>query len=454
MIIMIMINREDELRVLNDVYSSKKAELVLLYGRRRVGKSRLLTESIKDRKDAQYFLCDMSDNILDILARQVSDQFVRFESWEDFFEFVEKGPSKIIIIDEFQYLYNIDNAWPTILQRWWERIKKTDKKIILSGSILSTIYKISTGYGSALYGRRTRDVHLQPLKFGDVCRFLKGLDMESCILAYSILGGVPRYLEEFQTDVDIKTNIRCKILDKSTFLHNEPMNLMFEEFNDPAPYISIISAILGGHRTFKAISDRSHITVNALPKYLTILERIGIIDRDIPVTEKAVKSRKTQYRVSDNFYGFWFYFIFPKRYQFELGLADEVLDEIESGLNLFVSERFERICQQAVLDLGLIKPVRIGRQWGTIPKAPKGKNTYELDIMAVDEKNKTILFGECKWSKGVDAKTELELLKKKSEHVFLKKKKAEIKYVLFARSFKRKIDGVCYDLKDLERICE
>ena len=243
MIIVIMIDRDRELRILKEVYDSPKAELVLLYGRRRVGKSRLLVESIKSRKDAQYFLCDMSNNVLEILAKQVRVQFVRFGSWDDFFEYVIGGPHRIVIIDEFQYLALIDSAWPTILQRWWERLKETDRKVVLCGSILSTIYRISTGYGSALYGRRTRDIHVEPLRFGDVRRFLKGYDMTEVVRAYAVLGGVPRYLEEFNTSHSVRENIRRHIIDTSSFLHNEPMNLIFEEFENPSSYISIITAV-------------------------------------------------------------------------------------------------------------------------------------------------------------------------------------------------------------------
>ena len=452
MIIVIMIDRDRELRILKEVYDSPKAELVLLYGRRRVGKSRLLVESIKSRKDAQYFLCDMSNNVLEILAKQVRVQFVRFGSWDDFFEYVIGGPHRIVIIDEFQYLALIDSAWPTILQRWWERLKETDRKVVLCGSILSTIYRISTGYGSALYGRRTRDIHVEPLRFGDVRRFLKGYDMTEVVRAYAVLGGVPRYLEEFNTSHSVRDNIRRHIIDTSSFLHNEPMNLMFEEFKDPSSYISIITAILAGNRRFNEISDCTHISASTLPRYLTVLERIRIIERETPVTETAVKSKKTLYRLSDNLYAFWFTFIHPNLHQFELGLEDAVMESVDKGLDLFVSATFERICQQVVVDAGLIRPTRIGRQWGTMAGAPKGENTYEIDIMAADANRHKALFGECKWQSNVDAPGQLEILKRKASGIQLKGGKYDVKYTLFARSFRNKIDGICFDLKDFERL--
>jgi len=158
MIIIIMsmfINREEEKKILNEIFNSKKAELVLVYGRRRVGKSRLLIEAIK-KMNALYFLADASDNILDIMAKQTNEKFVKFSNWDDFFDFILKSKYEIFVIDEFQYLYQVNKAWPTILQRWWEKLKETNKKIILCGSLISTIYRIARGYGSALYGRKTR----------------------------------------------------------------------------------------------------------------------------------------------------------------------------------------------------------------------------------------------------------------------------------------------------------
>ena len=445
---MIMINREDELNILDEVYSSSRAELVLIYGRRRVGKSRLLVESIKNRKDALYLLADMSDNILENLAGQVPDRFVRFGDWEDFFEFILKCDQKIIIIDEFQYLYNIDHAWPSLLQRWWETIKvQTNKKIILCGSMMSTIYRISRGYGSALYGRRTRDIRLQPMRFKNAIGFLEGYDIEDMIRIYSILGGVPRYLEEIDPTLSFRSNLSRRIMDRSSFLYNEPMNLMFEEFKDPSPYISIIQAITGGHRRFNDISIHSRITTSSLPKYLTVMERIDIIRKENPIAGNQLRSKKSLYFVSDNFYRFWFRFMFPNRYQFELGFKEEVEKAVIDGLDDHIGRCFEEICSQVVIDMGLIRPQRIGRQWGTIENAPKGRNTYEIDIMA--QNSKEVLFAECKWGRNVDAKQLLDQLRTKSMSVDVKPGK-KIKYLLFARGFKNKLKDICYDIEDLQ----
>jgi len=137
------------------------------------------------------------------------------------------------VIDEFQYLYKVNKAFPTILQRWWETLKGSKIMLILCGSIISTIYKISLGYGSALYGRKTAELEVKPLKFVEIKEFFPEYSFEELVKVYAVLGGVPRYLEEFDDSFDIMTNIEDRILSRTSFLYNEPMNLLFEEQKEP-----------------------------------------------------------------------------------------------------------------------------------------------------------------------------------------------------------------------------
>ena len=418
------INRKDEIKKLIEIYNSKKPELVLLYGRRRVGKSRLLIESIKNY-DALYLLADMSENILDVLSSQIKKEFVKFTNWDDFFEFIIKSKYKIIIIDEFQYLYNVDKAWLTILQRWWEKIKESDKKIILCGSILSTIYKIGIGYGSALYGRKTREMDITSLKFESVYEFLRNYNILDSIESYFILGGIPRYLEEFDTSQSVDYNIKKKIIEKTSFLYNEPMNLLFEEFRDSTPYISIILAITEGKTKFNEISDYSRISTNKLPKYLYTLERVKIIAKEYPVVGKKIRSKSTHYTLIDNFYRFWFKFIFPNKSQIELGLKEEVFKDIRKNLNSFFGPVFEKLCVEVVLKSNILMISKIGRWW---------HKDKEIDVIALNEQKKEILFAECKWQDNVDAEKMLNELKEKSIFVDWNNEKRKEYFAVFAKS--------------------
>ena len=442
------INREIEIEELNEIFSSKKAELVLIYGRRRVGKSKLLIEAIKNKR-ALYLLADMSENILEILSNQIKDKFAKFSNWEDFFEFILKSDYDIIIIDEFQYLYNINKAWPTILQRWWERLKETNKKIILCGSIISTIYRIAKGYGSALYGRKTKEIEITPLNFFAVRKFLRKYNLKDSIKTYFILGGIPRHLEEIDTDKSFEENIKEKLIRKTSFLYNEVENLLFEEFRNSTPYISILSAISEGNIKFNDISQVSKITTNKLSKYLSILERVKIISKNIPVTEKKTKSKITRYKIIDLFYRFWFKFIFKNKSQIELGLNEEVYNNISKELNSYFGFMFEELCKELLLPLGILKLSKIGKWW---------HKDKEIDIVALNEDSKEILFCECKWKDNVNVEKIIKELIEKSKFVPWNNEERKEYFAVFAKSFKKKISSFegkkvyCFDLKDIGKL--
>ena len=435
------IDRDREIEKLLEIAKSGKSELVLVYGRRRVGKSRLLTEFSK-KVNSLYLISDLSENILDIFAKQIGEEFVRFNDWDDFFEYISKCKYDVIIIDEFQYLYDINKAWPSILQRWWEKLKHANKKIILSGSLIATIYKIAMGQGSALYGRKTYEMNVKPLKFRDIHGFFPGYNAEEIVEAYSILGGVPRYLEEFDSEKKIKENIEERILDKNSFLYNEPFNLLFEEFRDPAPYITILSEIAAGYTRFADISSKSLIAGTKLPKYLLVLERAGLIRKSIPVTEKRQKSKTTRYKVADMFYNFWFNFVFTNKSSLEQGKVSWISSLISRDLNSYVGRCFEEICIQFVADSG-IKYTRIGSWW---------HKDKEINIVAIDDNSKSILFGECKWKNNVDAGSVLKDLKEKATHVEWNAGMRKENYIIFAKSFSNLVNEgnvMCIELKDI-----
>lgn len=436
------IDRREELNKLLEIAKSDRAELVLVYGRRRVGKSRLLVEFAKKIK-ALYLLADVSENILDILSKQVGDEFVKFVTWEDFFEFIYKSKHKVVIIDEFQYLYLINKAWPSMLQRWWEKIKETDKKLILCGSIISTVYKIAMGYGSAFYGRKTFEMQISPLRFRFVRNFFPNHSFEELVQAYAVVGGVPRYLEELDSKLSIDENIKKKILDKTSFLYNEPLNLLFEEFRTPAPYVSILLAITQGYVKFAEIAEASKIQSHKLPKYLLVLERVGIIEKEIPVTEKKIKVKTTRYKIKDNFYRFWFKFVFRNKSLVEQGLEKEVFGSIRKDFDAYVGKSFEELCREFIIDSKIFHLTKIGSWW---------HKDKEIDIVALNDRTKEILFAECKWKNKVDARKILEDLREKSKFVNVLKGK-EI-YAVFAKSFKEKIEEpnlLLFDLDDLKK---
>jgi len=433
------INRETDLDFLEGRYKSNKAELIIIYGRRRVGKTRLLQEFVRD-KEHIYLIADVSENILDTFSRVISKRykFVRFENWDDFFEFLYSiSDSRIVIvIDEFQYLYQVNKAFPTMLQRWWETLKDSRIMLMLCGSIISTIYKISLGYGSALYGRKTAELEVKPLKFFEIKDFFPNYSFEELVRVYAVLGGVPRYLEEFNDSFDIMTNIKDRILNRTSFLYNEPLNLLFEEFKDYSRYFAILNVIAEGASTFSEISTRSRIPQNKLSKYLMTLERVGITRKIIPITER--KSKRVIYRIADNFYRFWFRYLYPNKSFLELGETGYVMEEIKKTFNAFVGLAFEEIAAEF---LRMFNNYRVGKWWY--------KDT-EIDLVGLREGE--VAFFEVKWrdmSYG-DAINLLRRLEEKAEAVKLKGKR---RYGLIARKIEGNDELVgdyhVYDLSDL-----
>jgi len=431
------IDREIDLGFLEEKYNSNKSELIIIYGRRRVGKTRLLQEFVKN-KEHIYLVSDVSENILDTFSRVISKRykFVRFENWDDFFEFLNSTSDSriVIVIDEFQYLYKVNKAFPTILQRWWETLKDTRIMLILCGSIISTIYKISLGYGSALYGRKTAELEVKPLKFFEIREFFPNYSFEELVEVYTVLGGVPRYLEEFDDSFDIMTNVKDRILSRTSFLYNEPLNLLFEEFKEYSRYFAILNVIAEGASTFSEISAKSRIPQNKLSKYLMTLERVEIARKIIPITEK--KSKRVIYRISDNFYRFWFRYLYPNKSFLELGETGYVMEELKKTFNAFIGLAFEEIAAEF-----LSNNYRVGKWWY--------KDT-EIDLVGL--RKGEVAFFEVKWRdmSYKDAIKVLQRLEEKAESVKINGKRT---YGLIARRIDSKdrigVGGYVYDLSDL-----
>jgi AAA+ ATPase superfamily predicted ATPase len=442
-----LIDRKAEIDLLNKIYKKEKAELILLYGRRRVGKTRLLKEFIKD-KNSFYFIGDASADILTTFERVIKDRFVRFTNWDDFFDFIEMESKNrvVIVLDEFQYLYKVNKAWPTILQRRWEDLKDTKVMIILCGSIISSIYKIAMGYGSALYGRKTHEIEISQLSFFDAKDFMPKYNLEDFVYIYTILGGIPRYLEEMDDEKKLWENIKDNLANKNCFLYREPLNLFYEEFKNPSVYLSIIHALSEGRKKFSEVSTQGGIVTGKLSKYLNVLERVKIIEKIVPITEKKERTRNTQYVLSDNFIKFWFAFIYPDRALIELDETPLLVKKIKKELNTFVGQAFEGMCKQFLVHKKPIAFTKIGNWW---------HKEREIDLVVLNEDKKQIAFFECKWKTlGYNQSLKiLQELKEKTPHVKWLNKQRKERYGLIAKKIENKKDlqkegFLVYDLDD------
>ena len=370
------IGRQRELESLEREHQ-KDSSFVVIYGRRRVGKTTLIKEFIKG-KLAFYFLAteEVESQSIKRLSGVVSRvtqnpllQRAAFSDWLDLFHIIAEfrpEEKKVLIIDEFPYLVKSNPAFPSILQNAWDEVlKDSNVMLILCGSLIGMMQKHALSYDSPLYGRRTAQIRLAPLSFPDVYA-AQHLSFERAVEQYAITGGVPKYLEFFNDQEGLLEQVESAVLSKNGL----------------------------GTET------------SALTPYLSTLSDLGFVVKETPVTEKnPEKSRKGLYFISDNFVRFWFRYVYPYKGELELDNTQIVLDEIRKDfVQKFVAFAYEDICRSIFADLcreGVIDfvPSRIGAYW-----LNDLDSDTEIDVMAVDHQNKRFFAGECKYhNKPVDA---------------------------------------------------
>lgn len=410
------IGRHQELQTLESEYR-RDGGFVVIYGRRRVGKTTLIKEFMKG-KPAFYFLAteemesQSMKRLAGVIARATDNamfQRVTFSDWLDLFQAVaEYRPEqkKVLVIDEFPYLVKTNPAFPSILQNAWdELLKDSNTMLIVCGSLLGMMQKHALSYDSPLYGRRTAQLRLTPLSFTEVYA-ARPQSFEAAVEEYSVTGGVPKYLELFQPDEDLTGQLERLVLSKSGFLYEEPNFLLRDEVQTAASYFSIIRTIADGNHKLGKIAGALGLETSALTPYLSTLIDLGFLKKEVPITEKnPEKSRKGLYFISDNFTRFWFRYVYPYKGELELDNRQIVLDDLEKDFRqkfaAFVYEDicqdiFAQLCQSGALDFA---PSRIGSYW-----LNDLDGDTQIDVMAVDQRNKRIFAGECKYhNKPVDA---------------------------------------------------
>lgn len=410
------IGRKREMEKLESEYS-RDSSFVVIYGRRRVGKTTLIKEFLKN-KTAFYFLAteeiesQSMKRLAGVVARTTKNRLLQnatFTDWLDLFQVIadyEPEKKKVLVIDEFPYLVKTNSAFPSILQNAWDEILKDNNlMLILSGSLIGMMQKHALSYDSPLYGRRTSQMRLAPLSFTDIYA-VQNLSFTESVEQYAVTGGVPKYLEFFEDGRELTEQIKDAVLSKNGFLYEEPFFLLKSESMTAVNYFSIIKAIADGNHKIGKIAGVLGIESSKLTPYLSTLSELGFVEKRTPVTEKnPEKSRKGLYFIADNFIRFWFRYVYPYKGELELDNMQIVLEEMKKDFETkFVAFAYEDICKDIFANLckrGVVDfvPSRIGAYW---------LNDYtgdtEIDVMAVDNQNKRIFAGECKYHRNpVDA---------------------------------------------------
>ena len=443
------IGRTSELATLN-AELERGSGFVVIYGRRRVGKTTLIKEFIKDKR-AFYFLATTESEaqsmkrFAGVLSRTTKNPMlskVTFTDWLDLFQVVaddHPDEKKVLVIDEFPYLVKTNPDFPSILQNAWDEVLKDHNvMLVLCGSLINMMKKHALAYDSPLYGRRTAQIRLMPLQFTDVYA-AQNLSFEQAVEQYAITGGVPKYMEFFQTDEPLVEQIRRVVLSKNGFLYEEPDFLLNEEVQTPINYFSVLKAISDGNHKLSKIGMTMEQDTSAITPYLKTLIDLGFVIKNVPITEKnPERSRKSLYYVSDNFIRFWFRYVYPFKGELELDNQQIVLDELEKDfIQKFVAFSYEDICKDIFASLCRSKavdfaPSRIGSYW-----LNDINGDTEIDVMAVDHQKKQVFAGECKYhNKPVDATVyyELEEKVKKSAELRTAFPGYKVLYGLFSKS--------------------
>lgn len=402
------IGRARELAALNKLHASNQFEFAVVYGRRRVGKTALISQFISDKK-AIYFmgvessakqnLENFSKSILEFGAGiQADTSFASFQAALEFVFQLAQQERLILVIDEYPYVARSSESLASTLQLLIDRCKdKSRLMLILCGSSMSYIEDQVLAYKAPLYGRRTAQMKILPFDFGDACRYFKGFSAVDKALVYGMVGGTPQYLLQMKEGLSVEENMKNTFLNPTSSLFEEPENLLKQEVREPALYNAIIAAVAGGASRMSEISTKVGEGTGLCATYLKNLMSLGLLQKETPYGEK--ESRKSIYAIEDNLFRFWYRFVPEHRSIIGRGAADLAYQRIAPHLSGYMGKVFEQICKQYLwkLLLGGECPVafqELGRWWGTDSAT---HTQEEIDIMGEQDPS-CALFGECKWT--------------------------------------------------------
>ena len=468
----LFINRTEELDFLESEYAKDSSSLVIIYGRRRVGKTELALKFGAGKPSIYYLSQKLNlehqvDDFLQKTSEQLGIYQPKITKWDMALKFIagqmkEKG-KPVIIIDEVPYLIEGSNAAMSAFQAAWDLyLKDANVMVILLGSSIGMMENEVLGVKSPLYGRRSGQIKVEPLKFNHIKHFFPQKSAEEMVQTYGCLGGVPAYLNKFDESLSFIDNVNKNILHRATFLYDETTFLLKEELREPTNYELILEAISKGKNRVFQISDETGMPVNNVPKYLRVLIGLGFVTRERPVTLKKTRDIRTGsiYSLSDNFIKFWYTYVYPTRSILEIN-REAIVSGIGNSYDRYLGHVFEDIVKQYFIDQNITGKLpfafeRIGRQWGKIHGRQKGTNAYEIDVVALNESSKDILFIECKWQvlEGNDTIRILNELKEKSTFVHWNNEDRMEYFAVVARKIKNKAelreDGImAFDLDDI-----
>ena len=414
--------REEELRKLNKRYADDKFECIVIYGRRRVGKIALINEFCKDKPSIFFSaLNTRGDENLASLSKAImtyerpdAEKGPEFQSYDaalDELTRLSKEERLVFVIDEYPYLAKAKPAISAMLQHIIDH-KWTETKLflILCGSSMSFMENQVLGQESPLNGRRTGQFKIEPLNYRETAIFHPELSAEENALIYGITGGVPHYINKLDVRGNVDEALLDNLFDRSSYLYEEPGNLLKQELREPAVYNAIIQAIANGASRVNDIKLKVGEESSTVSKYLKTLVDLGIVKKETPVTEKAGK--KTIYMLADNFFRFWYRFVPANMSAIDSGRIAKIYPHaVKQHLSDYMGLTFEKMCQDYLLYYEENLPIElseIGQWWGTDSVK---KKQIQIDIVGSSAAEKEYIIASCKYKNEQIGLDELELIK-------------------------------------------
>lgn len=432
------VGRKNELSALENLYSTDKFEMVVIYGRRRIGKTTLISKFVENKPAIFYSAQEANDKTnLDNFSRKIYEftgipiSTGSFNTWNDALDFLaEKAKNDRIVLafDEFPYAANGNKALKSILQNSIDhKLKDTKIFLILCGSQIAFMERDVLGAKSPLFGRRTAQIKLEGFNYLDSALLLDGISNSEKIKYYACIGGTPHYLAQINKSISFEQNIKKLFFDISGYLYNEPMMLLQQELREPAMYNSIIGTIASGATKLNEIATKISEDRAKVYKYLNTLVNMKLIKKDIPFGEDPESSRKGIYKIDDNCYSFWYRFVFPNKPEIENGSGSIIADSLvfNENLNAYIGKNaFEEICKQYLIIKNQKKELpfivtSFGNWWGN--DNVKRVQT-DIDCVAGNKIEKKLILVECKYKDDFNEMRELKELIEKS-YLFPKYKK-------------------------------
>lgn len=434
--------RDKELHDLNKRYKKDEFECIVVYGRRRVGKTALINEFCKGKPTVFFSALNASSQEnLEALSKAIyekdhpgAETAPVYQSFDAAFAEITKMAEEerlVFVIDEYPYLAKANKSISSRLQHIIDHTWKNGKLfLILCGSSMSFMEYQVLGYESPLYGRRTGQFKIQALTYNEMTAFNPNLTDEQQAFIYGITGGIPHYINKLDVDGDVDEALKENLFNTSSYLYEEPENLLKQELREPAIYNSVITAVASGASHSNEIATKVGIESPVCAKYLKVLLELGILVKETPITEKAGK--KTIYAIGDNFFRFWYRFVPQNTSAISSGKIERIYDPIiKKHYPDYMGLIFEQMCREYLFLYAEDVPVvlsDIGQWWGTDSKA---KKEVQIDIVGTPVEGNEYIIGSCKYRNAPVGVDELELLKQYAD-VFGKGDKYH--YYIFSKS--------------------